>query len=113
MAVLIALEEPPFQVGIAPRHYHQNRGPAPAALAQVRGNPTSIRTSYGPETPFPKSLTLQLGAGLKYRALWRRGPLRQKLCSGLLEPIGPWGQESQLTLAPTGSHPRRATRGSD
>ena len=51
--------------------------------------------------------TIKIRAYAKYRASWRRGPLRQKLCSGLLEPTGPWGQESQLTLAPTGSHPHR------
>ena len=54
--------------------------------------------------PPPECVDLFI-ACVKYRASWRRGPLRQKLCSGLLEPTGPWGQESQLTLAPTGSHP--------
>ena len=55
----------------------------------------------------PTGLLMFVYTGFKYRASWRRGPLRQKLCNGLLEPTGPWGQESQLTLAPTGSHPHR------
>jgi hypothetical protein len=75
-------------------------------------SPLPLDPSFGPRsvTAPPRSewrATLCQGAARasKYRASWRRGPLRQKLCSGLLEPTGPWGQESQFTLAPTGSHP--------
>ena len=77
-------------------------------------SPLPLDPSSGPRSVMapPRSewrATLCQGAARasKYRASWRRGPLRQKLCSGLLEPTGPWGQESQLTLAPTGSHPHR------
>ena len=71
--------------------------------------PLALRRSVTapPRSEWRATLCQGAARASKYRASWRRGPLRQKLCSGLLEPTGPWGQESQLTLAPTGSHPHR------